>query len=124
MVLERTNLMLRFGSHVVGEIVGAFYSDDTGYGVFLPTFCEADDPTPLRLRQYVAFSEDWHSRLRAEQPHTASEWDAFRDVYESDCWNTVGPDGAVVTIGGPVFIEGEVTWRPAEHRVALELAGS
>jgi hypothetical protein len=113
MVLERTTLLLRFGTCIVGEIEDAFWSDDTGYGVFRLAAGNNSDPTLQRLREYIAFSEEWHARLRAEQPHSASEWDQFRDVYESGLWNTVGPDGAVNRIGGPVFVEGEVTWRPA-----------
>ncbi len=113
MALEQATLLLRFGPHVVGEIEGAFWSDNTGYGVFRPALGNSNDPTLQRLREYIAFSEEWHARLMGEQPHSASEWDEFRDVYDSGLWNTVGPEGVVSHIGGPVFVEGEVTWRPA-----------
>jgi hypothetical protein len=104
------NLELRFGPHAVGVIEGAFWSDGTGYGVFRPAGHPADDPTVRRVREYVAFSEEWHERLKAEAGYSRAEWDAFRDVNSSDLWHVVAPDGTVVRIRGPVFIRGEVTW--------------
>jgi hypothetical protein len=43
-----------------------------------------------------------------------SEWDEFKDVYESGLWSVGRPDKAALTISGPVFVEGEVTWKLAE----------
>jgi hypothetical protein len=105
------NLQLRYGPLLVGEIEEAFWSDNTGYGVFRPTSPASDDPIVRRVREYIVFSEDWHRRLLAEAEYSASEWDAFRDVYDSEVWHTVAPDGAVSRIGGPVFVDGELTWR-------------
>ena len=104
------NLELRFGSHVVGVIEGAFWSDGTGYGTFRPPAEPTDVPALRRVREYIAFSEDWHERLKAEAGYSPAEWDAFRDVNGSERWHTVAPDGAVCRISGPVFIRGEVTW--------------
>jgi len=106
-------LQLRYGPLLVGEIEGAFWSDNTGYGVFRLAPGGGDDPALDRVREYIAFSEEWHLRLQADQPHSASEWDAFRDVYSSELWHTVASDGTISRIEGPVFVQGEVTWGPA-----------
>jgi hypothetical protein len=104
------DLELRFGSHVVGVIEGAFWSDGTGYGMFRPPGETTDASALRRVREYIAFSEDWHERLGAESGYDRAEWDAFRDVYASELWHTVSPDGTSCRISGPVFIRGEVTW--------------
>jgi len=108
------DLKLRFSSLLVGEIKDAFCSEDTWYGIFHQAADASPDSTLQRLREYIAFSEEWHTRLKAEQPHTAEEWDAFRDVYESPLWHTVADDGTINPICGPVFVAGEITWRAAE----------
>jgi hypothetical protein len=110
MAPERATLLLCFGPHVVGQIEQPFYSDNTGHGLFRPALGNSGDPTVRRLCEYIAFSEDWHARLKTEQPYSAAEWDEFRDVYDSGLWKTVTPDGTVCHISGPVFVEGEVTW--------------
>ncbi len=107
------NLQLRYGALLVGEIEQPCWSDNTGYGVFRSARGQHDNPMLRRIRDYIVFSEEWHDRLKSERPHSASEWDAFRDVYGSDLWHTVAPDGTVTRIGGPVFVQGEVTWGPA-----------
>jgi hypothetical protein len=107
------NLKLQFGAVFVGEIEGAFWSDDTGYGVFHPASDTGDGPVLRRIRDYIAFSEEWHRRLAAEQAPDSTEWNAFRDVYDSPLWHTATPAGVITRIEGPVFIEGEVTWKPA-----------
>jgi hypothetical protein len=104
------NLQLHFGPVLVGEIEDPFRSDATGHGVFRPLL-QGNDSAVARLWEYIAFSEEWHARVKEEQPHNVAEWDAFRDVFESDLWHTVALDGTVNRIGGPVFVEGEVTWR-------------
>jgi hypothetical protein len=98
------NLELRYGPHLVGVIEGAVWSDDTGYGVFCPT--RSPDPATRRVREYIAFSEDWHERLRVDRPHDAREFDAYRDIYDSGLWRTVAPDGGTAKIAGPVFLAG------------------
>src|SRR5262245_25895225 len=107
------NLQLRYGSLLVGEIEDAFWSEGTGYGVFRLASGVANDPALRRVREFIAFCEEWHSRLDAEPPPDAAEFDAFRDVWDSGTWNTVSPDGAVCPIGEPVILEDSVTWRPA-----------
>jgi len=104
------NLQLFHGDTLVGDIDDAFFSDDTGYGVLRLKLSAS--PVTQRLRDFIRLSEDWHSRLKQGQPHDAGEFDAYRDVYDSDQWQTVSDDGGVARISQPVFISGEVTWRP------------
>lgn len=104
------NLELYFGPDWVGVIGEAFWSDNTGFGMFRPN--AADTPATRRVREYIAFSEEWHERLRAGQPYSADEFDAYRDIHESELWRTVAPDGTTVRITGPIFVQGEVTWGP------------
>jgi hypothetical protein len=106
------DLELRFGPRGVGTIEGVFWSDNTGYGRFRLSDVSTDDPVMRRVREYVAFSEEWHERLTAGAEYSRAEWDAFRDVYDSGMWYTVGTDGTVSRIGGPLFVSGEVTWGP------------
>lgn len=106
-------LRLRYGPHLIGTVEDAVWSDGTGYGVFRPA---ADGgASPERVRRYVAFSEEWHERLRAGRPHDAAEFTAFADVHESPLWHAVHPDGTRERVGGPVFVAGEVTWDAGER---------
>jgi hypothetical protein len=110
------DLRLLFGLHVIGIIEGAFWSDNTGFGVFRLSDVQSDSPSVERVRRYIAFSEDWHRRLEAESNYSNAEWEAFRDVYESEQWHTVASDGTMDRISGPVFVCGEVTWGPSPPR--------
>jgi hypothetical protein len=107
------SLELRYGDVVVGEISEPFLSDDTGYGRFHPRPVSAHDPLGRRVREFITFCEGWHARLKAGADPDASEFDAYREVWDSSSWHTVASDGSVNRIGGPVFVGGEVTWRPA-----------
>lgn len=100
------NLQLQLGPDVVGVAEGAFCSDLTWYAVFRP----APD-MPARVREFVAFCKEWHERLRTERPCDASEFDPWIDIYTSPEWRAVSPDGRSRRLNGPVFVEGEVTWR-------------
>ena len=64
---------------------------------------------------FAAFSDKWHTRMRAEQPHDALEFDAFREVLASGPWHTRTADGVVSPIeDAPVFMKGEISWLPAD----------
>jgi hypothetical protein len=106
------NVDLQFNGTSIGKILEVFYSDDTGYGVFHPTASGKESADIKRVRDYIAFSEEWHTRLKQELPHATEEWDQFADVFEAT-WQTVDPEGNVSKIDGPVFMEGEITWRSA-----------
>jgi hypothetical protein len=100
------DLELRFGPDVVGTAEGAFCSDFTWYAVFRPA-----PGMPPRVREYIAFCEEWHERLRSGWAHSAAEFDAYSDIHASGLWQAWGPGGRVRPVEGPVFVEGEVTWR-------------
>lgn len=106
-------LELHYGPHRIGTVEGAVWSDGTGYGVFRPS--AAGDVGLERVRRYIAFSEEWHERLRADRPHDADEFRAFADVHESPLWHAVHPDGTSERVSGPVFVAGEVTWGVGER---------
>jgi hypothetical protein len=107
------SLKLRYGDVVVGEIIDPFIADDTGYGLFLPRPASSRDPDERRVHEFIAFCEDWHARLKVGAHANSSEFEAYRDVWDSASWHTVAGDGSISRIGGPVFIRGEITWRPA-----------
>lgn len=102
-------LELRYGPDIVGTVQGVFYSDSTWYGVFRLAI-----DAPQDIRDFVAFSEEWHDRLKAGMPHSAGEFDAYREVYASPLWHVRGPDGIDHPVSMPAFIEGEITWREAQ----------
>ena len=109
-----SSLELRFGPHLLGVIEGAFWSDNTGYGVFSPVKTEAEihDPMLAQIWEYVSFSEGWHTRLKMGRPHDGKEWRAYDEFIQSKQWHTITADGMVEHIECPVFVEGEVTWGP------------
>lgn len=100
------DLQLRLGPEVVGTAERAFCSDFTWYAVFRP-----DPGMPPRVREFIAFCEEWHERLRAERPCSAAEFDPWTDIHASPEWRAVSQDGQARVVEGPVFVEGEVTWR-------------
>ncbi|WP_088253453.1 hypothetical protein [Fimbriiglobus ruber] len=98
-------LILRFGSDEVGIAAGAFCSERTWHGLFRPT-----SGMPVRVREYIAFCEEWHDRLHAERPCSADEFKPWADIQASSEWRACGPGGRVRSVEGPVFIQGGVTW--------------
>ena len=104
------NLELHYGPQLVGVIESPIWSDNTGYGLFRPA--TRDDSSIRRVWEFIAFSGDWHERLRAGRSRDAAEFNAFCDIHESTLWHTVAPDGSVARISSPVFVQGEVTWEP------------
>ncbi|MBS0267026.1 MAG: hypothetical protein JSS02_34190 [Planctomycetes bacterium] len=100
------NIQLRLGLDVVGTAERAFCSDRTWYGLFRPA---ADMPS--RVREFIAFSEEWHERLREQRPCSADEFGPWADIYASTEWRACGPAERVRSIEGPVFSGGEVTWK-------------
>jgi len=104
------NLHLFYGEMLVGDINNAFFSDHTGYGVFRSKLSQS--PATQRLCDYITLCENWHSRLKEGRPHDAIEFDAYRDVYDSDQWKTISDDGEVARISQPTFVRGDITWRP------------
>jgi hypothetical protein len=100
------DLQLWLGQNVVGTAEAAFCSDFTWYGVFRP----APDMPP-RVREFIAFCDDWHERLRAARPCSAAEFDPWAEIHGSPEWRACSQDGRARPVEGPVFIDGEVTWR-------------
>lgn len=108
-------LDLFYGQVLVGEIADAFAHQGTWFGQFRQALADGDGPIARRVREYIAFSDEWHARMRAEQPHDASEFDAFREILASGLWHTRTADGVDSPIvDAPIFMEGEISWLPAD----------
>lgn len=101
----------RYGQIHIGIITDEFLSDGTWFGRFLKA--AVPDPSPLhkRLDDYIAFSVEWHERLRSDLPADATEFDEFGEIISSGEWQTLALGGGVAWIAeAPIFIQEEVTW--------------
>jgi hypothetical protein len=96
---------LLFKSSVVGRIKDTFLSDMTWYGVFIPA-----DEMPNPVRDFIVFCKSWHDRLKKGYPHSAEEFDSYRDILASGLWQTRGPEGQSEFINDIVFVEDDVSW--------------
>jgi hypothetical protein len=100
------DLELYFGTHLVGTILGAFYSEMNWYGVFLPS-----NDMPPAVRVFIAFCGDWHVRQEGGQVRPR-EFDQWKDLLDRGSWSTVAPDGVAKKIQTPFFWDdGELCWR-------------
>ena len=121
-------LQLRRGSSVLGSIAHSYFSDRTWYGTFHegavsnePSLFEdreviLDATSHQRLRDFIAFSRDWHVRLAGDGNLDASEFDQFEDVVKSRFWQIIFPGGRRLELdGAPVFFDNEITWRTLIH---------
>jgi hypothetical protein len=113
---------LRYGQIPVGTITGEVLSDDTWYGRFDGAVDPGSSPVHQRLHDFIAFSIEWHERLRSDLSAEATEFDRFGEVIFSGVWQTVASDGSVSLIAdAPVSVQDEVTWRtipPAQETFA------
>jgi hypothetical protein len=104
-------LRLRYGTIVVGQISGPFCHQNTWFGLFQASTDAPSDTTERRLRDYIAFCEEWQARLDSGEDVDASDFDRFGDVLTSGLWRTESPGGTLRAIlEAPVFHDGEVTW--------------
>lgn len=102
---------LRYGQIHIGTITEEFLSDGTWFGRFQEAVVL--DPSPLhkRLHEYIAFSVEWHERLRSGLSAGATEFDEFGEIISSGDWQTIGLGGSVARLPeAPVFIQEELTW--------------
>jgi len=117
-------LRLCYGAIVLGTISDIVEHQGTWSGQFRRTLSTAQNSTEQRLDEFIEFCSDWHSRLRDADAADASEFDRFRDVFESGLWYTEYPDGTVNRIAdAPVFMDGwcgEISWRADERVNPLE----
>jgi hypothetical protein len=102
---------LRYGQIHIGTITDEFLSDGTWFGRFQEA--AVPDPSPLheRLHDYIAFSVEWHERLRSDLPADATEFDLFGEIISSGEWQMLALGCGVARLAeAPVFIQEEVTW--------------
>lgn len=107
-------LSLCFDGILVGMVVDAFVSDETGHGTFRASACE--DPRLARARDFVRFCVDWNARTRESPiPPDAAEFDAYGDVVKTGRWHLAGTGLRIAIEDAPVFFPGDdVSWRPVE----------
>jgi hypothetical protein len=102
---------LRYGQIPIGTIIDEFLSDGTWFGRFHEAVVPDASPLHQRLHDYIAFSVEWHERLRSDLPAEATEFDQFGEMISSGAWQTLASDGSVALIAeAPVFVQDEVTW--------------
>jgi len=105
---------LWYGDILVGSVEDAFCSDDTWFGDFTIAPTTAAGPLEERIREFVQFSESWHRRLKESGDVDAVEFERFDDLNSSGLWHADPVAGPALRISeAPVFVEGEVSWRPA-----------
>ena len=109
------NFLLQYGTLVVGSVSDAFESEGTWFGEFQPTHSgHHNSVLEIRIRAFITFCQEWHSRLESGQDPSAAEFDSFHDALTSGLWYAVAPDGVVHRITeAPVFVGSEISWRPA-----------
>jgi hypothetical protein len=102
-------LELYYGPDRVGTVSDTDYSDLNWYGML-----RLAERMPDRVREFITFCRDWHARRDAGWTAEADEFNAWRDVYDSGEWQTVGPNGAARRISAPVFWPNDyICWREA-----------
>ena len=102
---------LRYGQIPVGNITGEFLSDGTCFGRFHEAVDPGASPVHQRLHDYIAFSVEWHERLRSDLPAEATEFDQFGEMISSGLWQTIASNGSVsLIVDAPVFVQDEVSW--------------
>src|SRR4051794_22037052 len=106
------DLQLYFGPVLVGVVIDVIEHQGTWFGMLAPALAAERDPTERRVREFIAFCEDWNARCAADLDVNASEFDRFSDLFTSGLWRTQAPDGTVSTIGGaPNFLGGgKISW--------------
>jgi hypothetical protein len=108
------DLTLRYGRYVIGQIEDIICSDHTYHGTFKKSFASADDPTLLRVAEYIAFCEAWNEGTRTvnRDPPSSSEFDRYADIVSSGLWTAESPSMTIMVADAPVFFLGnEVSWR-------------
>jgi hypothetical protein len=104
------NLQLWYGDVLVADLLGAKPHQGTWSAEYRQVVCPEQGPLHRRLCEFIVFCEEWHQRLRRRQDHAATEFDQYEDVIESGLWQVPCPDGTVLTISAPGFVEGEASW--------------
>lgn len=110
------NLQLWYGDVLVAELEDVFPHQGTWFAQYRQVVVPEDGPLQRRLCELIAFCEEWHQRLVRDEPHDATEFDAFADVLESGLWRIPCLDGTELSMdAGPVFVQGEATWNHDNH---------
>jgi hypothetical protein len=92
---KQLDLQLLCGKVLVGDLSGVFVHQSTW---FARRFCPAKhtkvDKHLRRIREYIAFSNDWHDRLANDKyPDPSKYRDLFKDLMESGLWRIRSKSG-------------------------------
>lgn len=109
------DLQLFCGPVLVGDLLNVIVHQGTWFAL---TFRQAIDrcagKQERRICEYIAFSNEWHDRLRKQGNADPSEYDHFGDLMQAGLWHIRSKSGVEVPVEIPGFIEDEVSWRVPE----------
>lgn len=117
------DLELWFGDVRVAELFDITPHQGTWFARYQQVVDPAEGALPARLDAFIRFCEEWHARLERDEDAEASEFDQFPELITTSAWRVPCPDGRELPMdGGPVFVEGEVSWNHPEVEPSREEA--
>lgn len=113
---KQLDLQLLCSKEFVGDLLDVFVHQGTWFArKFCPARHESVDKHVRRIREYIAFSNDWHDRLsKGNDPDPSEYEERFKDLMESGLWRIRSKDGEEITVEIPGFIGEEISWRVPE----------
>jgi hypothetical protein len=110
------DLQLFCGKVLVGSLLDVFVHQGTWFAKkFRHARPRRVDKNVRRIREYIAFSNDWHDRLANDQDPDPSEYqERFKDLMKSGLWRIRPKGGEEIPVEIPGFIGEEISWRVPE----------
>lgn len=116
-------LQLWFGDVLVADLRNVFPHQGTWFAEYRQIVAQDQGRLQSRLCEFIQFCEEWHQRLARGDDPDAKEFAPFADIIESDEWRVPCPDGTeMLPAGGPIFVQGEVSWNHPEAEPSREMA--
>ena len=113
---KQLDLQLLCGKVLVGDLFGVFVHQGTWFArEFCPATHKKVDKHLRRIREYIAFRNDWHDRLANDKDPDPSEYhELFKDLMEPGLWRIRSKGGEEIPVEIPGFIGEEISWRVPE----------
>jgi hypothetical protein len=109
---ESLDLTLFCGQVLVGDLLNVIVHQGTWFALeFRQAVRKEVGRRERRICEYIAFSNEWHERLRKQEDPDPSEYDRFGKLAKSGSWSIRSKDGEEIPIDSPGFIGKEVSWR-------------